>query len=108
MNVAWLPAAEEASWSISLKIYLPRLGNTKPQLALRNKHQVKDQMDTTESHLMKEENLSVASPGEEDDHQSLLSSHDEDVTRNILVGVGARHPINKPCDGLYSHNDDPY
>jgi hypothetical protein len=58
---------------------------------------------------MKEENLSVASPGEEDDHQSLLSqlsSHDDDVTSTILVGVGARHPIKKPPDGLYSHNDD--
>ena len=51
---------------------------------------------------MKEENLSLASPGEEDDHQSLLSSHDDDVTRTILVGVGARHPINKPPDGLSS------
>ena len=36
----------------------------------------------------------------------VLSSHDDDVTRTILVGVGARHPINNPPDGLSSHNDD--
>ena len=48
-----MPAAEEASWSLSLNTYLARIGTMKlkTHYAPRKKHRLEDQMDTTESHF---------------------------------------------------------
>ena len=43
-------------------------------------------------------NLSVTSPGEENDYQSLLHTSNGEM--------GARNPSNQPPDGLFSHDDD--